>query len=311
MGNNPSRATTPTSNPQSPASASASHGPATIHNAAQPARSVGPRRRESIQALSHSQGNVKATAAPPSASLESAAAHSSTVRPHSRGRSQTVAAAAAATTVASQLRAHDISFRDRPASEESMGNEQSRQKAHRESTPPRSSQQQSKQPALSSPHTKPVDVPALAKDESNHGHRIEPSSIEPAASSQDEYYIPPSQYSRPPRLPLPIEEEVHTPGSPIISPADLASPLDPSDVDGVLPRRTSVLSSTTVDEDDVGDDFHTPETGAQPAVPTIIEWTQPGEKVYVTGTFAGNWDRKYRLHRKYVRQSVMRFLSFA
>ena len=279
MGNNPSRATTPTSNPQSPASATASHGSATVH----PSHSVRrePRRRESIQALS----NVKATAAPPSASLESATAHSSTVSQHSRSRSQTTSAA----LVTPQLRAHDVPLREKPALEEKMGNDQSREKLAREPTPP---------PARPSPLTKPVDVPAPSAESHN---RFESAAIGPAVSSQEAYYIPPSQsqYTRPPRLPLPIEEEVHTPGSPIISPADLSAPLDPVDVDSILPRRSSVLSSTTVDDDDLGDGLlHADEAGARPAVSTLIERTQGGDRVYVTGTFAGNWDRKYRLHKE-------------
>ncbi|KAF2181642.1 carbohydrate-binding module family 48 protein [Zopfia rhizophila CBS 207.26] len=293
MGNNPSRSTTPTSNPQSPGLAISSHGPATN---AQPGRGVGPRRRESIQALS--QGNVKSTAAPPSASLESA--HSTSARPsHSRNRSQTIATAAVASTTAAvekQLRAaHDnLSLKDKSASDEKMGNEQSRQKPQRRelTTPPKASP--STPQSTPSQQTQPVDVPALPKDDS-HASRADPvSSIDPADASQDQYFIPPSQYSRPPRLPLPIEEEVHTPGSPIISPADLAVPLDPADVDGVLPRKASVLSSTTADDDDLGEEFQGPQD--QPTVPTLIEWEGLGERVYVTGTFAG-WNKKYRLHK--------------
>jgi hypothetical protein len=55
-----------------------------------------------------------------------------------------------------------------------------------------------------------------------------------------------------------------------------------------------MLSSTTVDDDDLGEEFKTP-TGRL-TVPTLIEWEGPGERVYVTGTFAG-WNRKYRLSR--------------
>jgi hypothetical protein len=106
--------------------------------------------------------------------------------------------------------------------------------------------------------------------------------------------VPSSHFSRPPRLPLPIEEEVHTPGSPIISPTDLASPIDHGEVEGALPRRTSMLSSTTADDDDLGDEFKVPTPG-RPTVPTLIEWEGAGDRVYVTGTFAG-WNRKYRLH---------------
>ena len=39
-------------------------------------------------------------------------------------------------------------------------------------------------------------------------------------------------------------------------------------------------------------------SGVGRPVPTIIEWTAPGDKVYVTGTFV-NWEKKFRLHRRY------------
>jgi hypothetical protein len=148
------------------------------------------------------------------------------------------------------------------------------------------------------PHTLPVDVPAPSSREDARTDVQDggASSIDPADASQD-YLIPSSQFSRPPRLPLPIEEEVHTPGSPIISPQEnLWSPLYEGEVEGTLPRRSSMLSTTTADDEDLGEEFKGPSTG-RPTVPTLIEWEGPGERVYVTGTFAG-WNRKYRLHRK-------------
>ena len=90
-------------------------------------------------------------------------------------------------------------------------------------------------------------------------------------------------------MPLPIEENVHTPGSPIISPADLK--------EADLPRPTSVLSSATAEEDEYEEEYQPPGVGDVATVPTLIEWEGPGERVYVTGTFAG-WNRKFRLHRK-------------
>jgi hypothetical protein len=57
-----------------------------------------------------------------------------------------------------------------------------------------------------------------------------------------------------------------------------------------------MLSTTTADDEDLGEEFKTPGQG-RPTVPTLIEWEGPGERVYVTGTFAG-WNRKYKLHRK-------------
>lgn len=112
------------------------------------------------------------------------------------------------------------------------------------------------------------------------------------------YNVPQSNYTRPPRLPLPIEEEVHTPGSPIITPQDLSSPLDVNGVDGTIPRRTSMLSATTVDDDDVGEDpaFALDSDPLAPTVPTIVEWHGPGDKVFVTGTFV-NWERKFKMHK--------------
>jgi hypothetical protein len=103
------------------------------------------------------------------------------------------------------------------------------------------------------------------------------------------------QYTtRPPRLPLPIEEEVHTPGSPIITPSDVNAPVLDLDTleESALPRRSSALSSTTVDEEDA-DELNVDTTKA--TVPTAFEWKRGGEKVYVTGTIF-QWNKKHRLH---------------
>lgn len=139
-----------------------------------------------------------------------------------------------------------------------------------------------------SPASRPVDVP-----QSQRSSRPSPDDSSPPAS--EAYHLPPASYSRPPRLPLPIEQEDHTPGSPIISPA---SPDD--DVEGGdIPRRSSVVSST-VDDDEEPDGFEGYSTDAQgPKVPTLIEWRNASgnDRVYVTGTFT-NWERKFRLHKE-------------
>lgn len=119
---------------------------------------------------------------------------------------------------------------------------------------------------------------------------------------EDDYSLPPASYSysRPPRLPLPIEEEVYTPGSPVITPQDVPTPVEPIGKDRDLDksgRQTSMLSSTTADEDELPDDVVFQDSAGQPLVPTLIEWRQGGDKVYVTGTFV-DWDKKVRLHRK-------------
>jgi hypothetical protein len=101
--------------------------------------------------------------------------------------------------------------------------------------------------------------------------------------------------TRPPRLPLPIEEEVHTPGSPI-----LAADQDPGlpDIDQIdsssdgMTRKSSALSATTVDEEE-GEELRVDKT--RPTVPTELEWCRGGDKIYVTGTIF-QWNRKQRLH---------------
>lgn len=285
----------------------------------QPPRDPNPRggRRESIHALS----SVKATAAPPSASLESAAAPAA----HNNNSTLTVA------SVASTLRAaHDNSRPNSIAVTSStanpppdttsitsrMGAEQSRQRHHRDR--PSGEQQQQQQSGQSiihkarsapSPQSQPVDVPAhhnLNQHLHHHPQAIPPTNMQSPATTMsadaadnatpDYFAPPPQQFARPPRLPLPIEEELHTPGSPIISPADLA-PVDIAEgAEGSsLASRASVLSSITTEDDDAVDEFPRPHTG--PTVPTLIEWEGGGEKVYVTGTFV-EWNRKFRLHRK-------------
>lgn len=262
-------------------------------------------RRASIQPVTLTQ------VAPPSASTESE------VRVE-RGRASTHNTTA---HVTSQLRA----AQDRSeGSHDKMGNEQSSQKKEREreerqeklsrqstpqpapssaahppppatTTPPQAKQPSPPVPTSTPPpsevHAIPIDAPQSSRTE-----QAIAGSLEPADASQD-YIMPSSHFSRPPRLPLPIEEEVHTPGSPIISPTDLpVESLDHGEVEGALPRRTSMLSSTTAEDDDLGEEFKVPTPG-RPTVPTLIEWEGAGERVYVTGTFAG-WNKKYKLHKK-------------
>jgi hypothetical protein len=108
--------------------------------------------------------------------------------------------------------------------------------------------------------------------------------------------------TRPPRLPLPIEEEVHTPGSPILGPADMETPMpeiESLDVEEIetLPRRLSALSETTIDEEEDAEELPIDKT--KPVVPTEFVWLGGGEKVYVTGTIF-QWSRKSKLYPMYV-----------
>ena len=112
-------------------------------------------------------------------------------------------------------------------------------------------------------------------------------------------------------MPLPIGDATTTPGSPIIGPDDSymgSPPSDPLLEEGAGPRE-SQLSSTVADDDEMLDDLQpNASTGVGRAVPTIIEWTAPGDKVYVTGTFV-NWEKKFRLHRGYVSRLRYQMLS--
>ena len=170
-----------------------------------------------------------------------------------------------------------------------MGNAQSRQ-AWREKQEARRREHDQEQ------QSNPVRVPGSSHDKRQKGPD---SQFESSGPPRDPNYIPVSNLNFPPRLPLPIQEEVYTPGSPIISPADLASALDEAGSDGVFRRRTSLLSHTTIDEDETEDDLQSfgLEGARGGTVPTLVEWKQPGDRVYITGTFAA-WSRKYRMHRE-------------
>lgn len=136
----------------------------------------------------------------------------------------------------------------------------------------------------------PIDAPAAPSTSTKKSDDVTPSSL-----SDDSYLAAPNFYG-PPRLPLRITEEGYTPGSPVLSPEELAEPIDPLSTD-YLPKSQSILSDKTLDDEDIGDDPNTVVKGILPTVPFVIEWLETGTKVYTTGTFA-DWDRKYRLHKK-------------
>ncbi|KAI0503357.1 5'-AMP-activated protein kinase beta subunit, interation domain-containing protein [Xylaria bambusicola] len=142
--------------------------------------------------------------------------------------------------------------------------------------------------------SKPVAVPQSHIDTSPFapGSHLEEGLPTGTTSSsiQDMAYPMP----RPPRLPLPIEEEIHTPGSPIASPEDInnhdVDDVAPLDEQAGIPRRTSGLSNVT-DEDDA-EELRVDKS--RPTLPTRITWLRGGQKVYVTGT-PFQWSRKQRL----------------
>jgi Glycogen recognition site of AMP-activated protein kinase len=276
MGNSPSR-------PQ--ASGAASHAASTSANHAARAalnQKREPRRRGSIHALSQ---NPKATARP-SPSLENAHVQPTPVSLKS-------AKDALRTSAEPQPQPQPATTRATPhlkplTPADKMGNQESKQ-----------SEAQNKGKVVRPSSPKPVPIPASGTTSTpDKSEQQIPSPLEALPLPEDDLDpLPPSEYNRPPRLPLPIEEEVYAPGSPIISPADLTDAVVPLEGSG-LPRRTSVLSATTVDEDEeVVEELQNIAPSGHPGVPTFIEWRDKAERVYITGTFA-DWDRKIRLHRK-------------
>ncbi|KAL2815937.1 hypothetical protein BJX63DRAFT_153316 [Aspergillus granulosus] len=123
------------------------------------------------------------------------------------------------------------------------------------------------------------------------------------------YYSASAHFQRPPRMPLPIGDATATPGSPISGPDD-ASPLAPEQTPNYQatvtnPDLTTTSSTTTVDDDDTVDDLQSyTSSGIGRGVPTYIEWTGGGNRVYVTGTFV-NWESKFRLHKSENNPGVM------
>ncbi|BCS17886.1 putative Snf1 kinase complex beta-subunit Gal83 [Aspergillus puulaauensis] len=121
------------------------------------------------------------------------------------------------------------------------------------------------------------------------------SAVTPSAPPHKMYYSASHHLQRPPRMPLPIGDATATPGSPISGPDD-ASPLAPAHAPSDK-TATANPDMTTIEDEETVDELQPYTTsGVGKAVPTTIEWTSGGNKVYVTGTFV-NWEKKFRLHK--------------
>ena len=227
-----------------------------------------PKRRESIHAHAPTTALPKATAVPPSASLTSVVAQPTSISSTSTSPSQprNISRSSHSRKRSSTIGTPHIQPQDAVVNK-AMGNDHSKPSS-REGSRTRSLRSNEQPPAIqtsTSGPTQAADVPRV--QESNIP--FEPSPIDPTAPPAEAYNLPPASFSRPPRLPLPIEEEVHTPGSPILSPTE---DLDEPEIEDE--RRGSVISST-IDDEEEPDEFqgYMPETGANvPKVPTIVEW---------------------------------------
>ncbi|KAI9746528.1 MAG: hypothetical protein M1818_000241 [Claussenomyces sp. TS43310] len=143
--------------------------------------------------------------------------------------------------------------------------------------------------------SKPVDVPSHSTNTAQEASSLKSpysfSQLDGTGTATDAmgYHL-----TRPPRLPLPIQEELHSPGSPVIAPSDPDAPVPPvGELESeTLPRRSSTLSSTTADDELEDDEL--PVDKSKAVVPTEFQWLGGGEKAYVTGTIF-QWNRKAKL----------------
>ncbi|OKO98609.1 hypothetical protein PENSUB_9049 [Penicillium subrubescens] len=143
-------------------------------------------------------------------------------------------------------------------------------------------------------HSNPMQVPAARQAAGR-------DPVAPSGPPLSSYYSASTHLQRPPRMPLPIGDATTTPGSPISGPEDSHIQSLPADrlLDEKLDQGASNLSSVTLDGEEIVDELQPYATSAVgKAVPTYIEWSGPGQKVYVTGTFV-NWEKKFKLHRRY------------
>ncbi|KAL7625483.1 galactose metabolism- protein [Parahypoxylon ruwenzoriense] len=163
--------------------------------------------------------------------------------------------------------------------------------------PQRVSEPRQKPTEFKDEHSKPVAVPlsySHSEHDSAYAHDSQYGGSLPSGPTSSSIQDMSYHMARPPRLPLPIEEEIHTPGSPIVAPSDAGTAviedIAPLDDSNSIPRRASGLSNAT-DEDD-SEELRVDKT--RPTIPTRIEWSRSGQKVYVTGT-PFQWSKKQRL----------------
>lgn len=171
--------------------------------------------------------------------------------------------------------------------QDSMGNDQSRQTSQDDNR---------KEKFRTTGKSTPVKVPRGSDPRRQRGPD---SQFDSSGPPRDPNFIPHSNLNFPPRMPLPIEEEFHAPYSPTIAAQEFSSSLHDEDFEGAIPRQSSVISSTTLEEEELGNELqpYPYEAPPQGLVPTRLQWMQGGDRVYVTGTFAG-WNRKFRMSRE-------------
>lgn len=290
-------------------------------------------RCTSIHALSGTTGTgSKSSAADPSASRESATGHPI---PH-RHRAP----------VQHWLQSRNLPDSPRHDSHQHQQLRHKNSKRHqrensdkREYLPARSQGEPSQAPTKAVPVSSPPDrgqgaasntgvVTNVVARHHTDGHHEQYTSIEPSGPTPSAYYVASAHLSRPPRLPLPIGDAMTAPGSPIVAPSSMTEPhaavpvlVDkaelelPGNGDGRDRAGAAGLGEEEEEEEEIIDELEVDAgmgvgvggVGVNKAVTTTIEWRGGGEKVYVTGTFV-NWERKFRLHKRYIFLSLKPYL---
>ncbi|KAG9255265.1 5'-AMP-activated protein kinase beta subunit, interation domain-containing protein [Emericellopsis atlantica] len=264
MGNHPSSTS---SKPQTPTGASSGSATPHGHDSQSPRHS----RNHTRNILQHS--THQRSAAPPEASLAQAQGSTIVSRPKSLPGTAVSSLSGSPRSNNSTPTSRDLASRMEKASES--------------------------RPFVRHEPTKPVDVPMEPGSHSS-GHPHAHYNSDTAATHSDPNLLSnesmtDTYLAHPPRLPLPIEEEVHTPGSPILAPEEQGLPdvgeLGESSAD-VLTRKSSGLSAGTAEDEDF-EELRVDKT--RPVVPAKLEWKRGGDKIYVTGSIF-QWNRKHRLH---------------
>lgn len=246
-------------------------------------------RQQPAGTTSHSHPSALATLTPTS-TLGSTHAPASTSTSEIHGHGATVSGSTShsrqrSVTTGTRRKPDDIASSHKSDSSSIMGQEQSKRAPNRSATHP---------PAT--PTEKERSEPVQAPHASHHADFAHKSEYTPPDEAASPYGLPTNQFDRPPRLPLPIERDPE-PASPIISPTGISPPAEGVE-DGGLQRRHSMLSSTTLDDDDGMDaaTFNMGHDSSQPKQPTTIVWRYPAHQVYITGSFV-DWTKKLKMQK--------------
>jgi len=255
-------------------------------------------RRKTVKKVTSLQGQfAQPTAAAPTTTLESATG--TTGKSASSGRSSISQGRGRSSTQGSTSQAaptKDASYQSSPATEKAQKLSVAKSNEDRSVSP-----SQKALPILSK-ITTTTSQSERAPSETSTVRASAPQDIPSATPhdipSPDPYYLPTAQYTRAPRLPIPVEEEEQDPGSPIPVPADAGQGAEYAE-DAAAETKSITALSHVSDADDVSADdvFGLGMMHGLPRVPTLIEWKEGGDTVYVTGSWS-NWEVKLKLFWK-------------